>query len=60
MWLSDGERKKEKIQDFPDIWSKSDTQWNKLVKKMQILTTANTTSKDPFQDAPLVDSSKSH
>lgn len=60
MWLSDGERDKEKMQDFSNIWSKSGTEWNKLVKTMQVLTTANITSKDPFQDAPLVDASKSH
>lgn len=58
--MSDGERDKEKIQDFPNIWSKSGTEWNKLVKTIQVLTTANITSKDPFQNAPLIDSRKSH
>lgn len=60
MWLSDGERDKEKIQDFLNIWSKLGSEINKLVKTMQILTTASITSKDPFQNAPLVDSSKKH
>lgn len=39
MWLAGGERDKEKIQDFPNILSRSGTEWNKLVKTIQILTT---------------------
>lgn len=34
MWLSGGEKDKQKIQDFPNILRKSGTEWNKPVQKI--------------------------